>query len=128
MEKEKRLNLRIDFHHEVVITSTREQKKIMNFSKGGAFVQTENPAQFEKGAKINLYTKLPLEKKAMLIKAQIAHIASKGIGVKFLDLWGHDAEAINYNFEVFKNTLPLPATKYTGGLHLLHIRSNFLSI
>ncbi len=110
MEEERRLNPRIDFHHEVAITGTQGSQKIMNFSKGGAFVQTENPSQFEKGAKINLYTKLPHEKKAMLIKAQIAHIASKGIGVKFVDLWGRDAEAIEYNFEVFKNTLPLPAT------------------
>lgn len=82
----------------------------MNFSTGGAFIQTDDPSQFEIGARINIFTKLPLETKAALIEAQVVHIASQGIGIKFIDLWGRDAEAITYNFEVFKNTLPLTAT------------------
>ena len=110
MKEKRRLNPRIDFHHEVIVTGSEGSMKIMDFSTGGAFLRAENPFQFEKGSEINIFTTLPLEEKPMLIKAEVVHIAGKGVGVKFLDQWGHNAEAIQYNFEVFKNTLPLSGT------------------
>jgi len=109
MVTERRLTHRIDFHHEVIINRSNKLKKILNISTSGAFIRTEDPSEFEPGGKINLFTRLPLEKKAMMIKAEVTHINDEGIGVKFLDLYGRDAEAIEYNFAVFKGTIPLNA-------------------
>ena len=107
MVTERRLAHRIDFQHEVIINRSNKLKKMLNFSTGGAFIRTEQPSAFKQGGKINLFTRLPLEKKAMVIKAEVAHVTDEGIGVKFLDLYGRDAEAIEHNFEVFKGTIPL---------------------
>jgi c-di-GMP-binding flagellar brake protein YcgR len=107
MKEETRLSPRIGFNHKVIVLGFGGSMKIMDFSTGGAFLRTENPSQFEREERIDIFTRLPLEKKAMVIKSRVVHIAKKGVGVKFLNLCGHVAEAIEYNFEVFKNTIPL---------------------
>jgi hypothetical protein len=111
MNEEKRRSPRIDFHHEVLIKDNEGIKKIKNFSTTGAFIETENPLQFKRGDKIGIVTRLPLEKKDMLIKAEVKYISSNGIGVQFYDLWGDKSEAIDYTYEVYKGTIPLPGTK-----------------
>ncbi len=108
MKEEKRRTPRIDFHHEVLIKDNKGIKKITNFSTNGAFIETKDPLQFKRGDKIGIVTRLPLEKKAMLIKAKVVYISSKGIGVQFYDLWGKKYEAVDYTYEVYKGTIPLP--------------------
>ena len=110
MNEEKRLAPRIEFHHEVLIKDKKGIKKIKNLSTTGAFIETKDPLQFKRGDKIGIITKLPLEKKAMLIKAKVVYVSSKGIGVQFYDLWGKKAEAVDYTFKVYKGTIPLPGT------------------
>jgi hypothetical protein len=108
-EKEKRLAPRIEFHLDVVVRGLKGVKHVTDFSTGGVFIQNESPSSFKRGDKIELVTRLPLEKRIMLIKAQVAHVTSKGIGVQFLDVHGPCAQAIQSNFEVFRATVPLPA-------------------
>ncbi len=110
MNEDKRRTPRIDFHHEVLIKDTKGIKKIKNFSTNGAFIETKDPLQFKRGDKIGIITRLPLEEKAILIRAKVVYISSKGIGVQFYDLWGKKAEAVDYTFEVYKGTIPLPGT------------------
>jgi hypothetical protein len=110
MEKEKRLTPRIEFHHDVIINRSREVRKMKNFSTSGAFILTDNPSQFKPGIKISLFMKFPLEQKPMVMHAEITHVEEEGIGVKFVDLLGRNADMVEYNFEVFKGTLPLPGT------------------
>jgi PilZ domain len=110
MEKERRITPRIEFHHDVIINRFRKLQKIRNFSTGGAFIQTDNPSEFVEGKKISLFTKFPLETKPTVMHAQIAHVGKQGIGVKFVELMGRNADVVEYNFEVFKGTLPLPGT------------------
>ena len=110
MENERRLTPRIEFHHNVIVNRSRKLRKIINFSTGGAFIRTDNPPEFEAGKKISLFTKFPLETKPTVIHAQVAHVETQGIGVKFVDLMGRNADTVEYNFEVFKGTLPLPGT------------------
>jgi len=109
-EKEKRLAPRIQFHLDVVVRGLKGVKQVNNFSTGGVFIQNEpSSSSFKRGDKIELVTRLPLEKRIMLIKAQVAHVTSKGMGVQFLDVHGPCAQAIQSNFEVFRATVPLPA-------------------
>lgn len=101
---------RIEFHLDVVIRGLKGIKEISNFSVGGVFIQTELPSSsFKRGDKIELVTRLPLEKRIMLIKGQVAHVTGKGLGVQFLDLHGTGAQAIQSHFDVFRATVPLPA-------------------
>jgi Tfp pilus assembly protein PilZ len=108
-EKEKRLAPRIEFHLDVVIRGLKGIKHVNNFSVGGVFIQTDLSSSLKRGDKIELVTRLPLEKRIMLIKAQVAHVTGKGVGVQFLDVNGPCVQAIQSNFEVFKATIHLPA-------------------
>ncbi len=110
MEKEKRLTPRIEFHQDVIINRSRKVRKMKNFSKSGAFILTDDPSQFKQGNRISLFMKFPLEEKPTIMHAEVTHLEEKGIGVKFVDLLGRNADAVEYNFEVFKGTLPLPET------------------
>ena len=110
MEQERRLAPRIDFHHDVIVNRSRKLRQIRNFSIGGAFIRVDNPSEFDPGKKISLFTKFPLETKPTVMHAQITHVEKQGIGVKFVDLMGRNADVLEYNFEVFKGTLPMPGT------------------
>ena len=109
MEQERREFPRIDFRLKVMINDHQRIGKIMNFSTTGAFIKTPSPLQLRRGDEIGLTMKLPLEKKPTRIKAQVTH-TDKGIGVNFIDLLPQDAADIEYCFDVFKHTLPLPGT------------------
>ncbi len=110
MEDDRRLTPRIEFHHDVIINRSRKVRKMKNFSKSGAFILTDDSSQFKMGNKISLFMKFPLEEKPTIMHAQVTHIDEKGIGIKFVDLLGRNEEAVEYNFEVCKGTLPLPET------------------
>jgi PilZ domain len=107
-EKEKRLAPRIEFHLDVVVRGLKGVKQVSNFSTGGVYIQNEHSSSFKRGDKIELVTRLPLEKRIMLIKAQVAHVSGKGMGVQFMDVHGPCAQAIQSNFDVFRATIPLP--------------------
>ena len=110
MEKERRQMPRIAFHHDVIINRSRKIRKMKNFSTTGAFILTDDLSQLESGNKISLFMKFPLEQKPMIMHAEITHVGEQGIGVKFVNLLGRNADAVEYNFEVFKVTLPLPGS------------------
>jgi hypothetical protein len=110
MEKNRRLTPRIGFHQDVIIDRPRKVRKLKDFSKSGAFILTDDPSQFKLGNRIRLFMKFPLEEKPTIMHAEVTRIEEKGIGVKFIDLVGRNADAVEYNFEVFKGTLPLPET------------------
>jgi Tfp pilus assembly protein PilZ len=107
MAKERRLTPRIEFHHDVLIRGSRDSSKIMNLSTGGVFIQTARALQFERGHEIEVVTTLPLERRAISVKARVAHVKNDGIGVEFVNVFGREAAAIDSTFEVFKATVPL---------------------
>ncbi|MBN2032080.1 MAG: PilZ domain-containing protein [Deltaproteobacteria bacterium] len=107
MGDDKRLNPRIDFHLDVILRGLKGVKKVKNFSRGGIFVELQHIRMFKAGDLVEIVTRLPLEKKLMTLKGQIAYTTDKGIGIKFVDLWGPNSEAIDKHFEVFKATIPL---------------------
>ena len=107
---ERRKNPRIDFHLKVLIRGQRGLKEIRNFGLYGVFIRTDNPSQFKRGDEIYVAMKLPGEKKAMYVKAKIVHIIKKGIGVEFIDVPPKDAMIMEYCFNIFKDTVPLPGT------------------
>lgn len=109
-KEDKRLNPRIDFHLDVIVRGSKGVKRVTNFSTGGFFIELDESGLFKRGDRIEIVTKLPLEKRIMIIKGQVAHATEQGIGVKFVDLWGPNSEAVESNFQVFRATIPLPAS------------------
>jgi len=109
-KEDKRLNPRIDFHLDVIVRGSKGVKKVRNFSTGGFFIDVEESRLFKRGDRIEIVTRLPLEKRIMIMRGQVAHATDRGIGVKFVDLWGPNSEAIERNFQVFKTTVPFPAS------------------
>lgn len=107
MGNDKRLNPRIDFHLDVIVRGLKGVKKVKNFSRGGVFVEVGQPRGFKEGDRVEIVTRLPLEKRIMTVTGQVAHTTGNGIGVRFLDLWGPNSEAIEKHFQVFKATIPL---------------------
>jgi hypothetical protein len=59
---------------------------------------------------VELVTRFPFEKKIIKIKGEVAHINRYGIGVRFVDLWGSNLEAVENTFRLFQATYPLPGT------------------
>lgn len=107
--EDKRLNPRIDFHLDVIVRGSKGVKKVKNFSTGGFFIEVDESRAFKRGDRVEIVTRLPLEKRIMIIKGQVAHATDKGIGVRFMDLWGPNSEAVENNFQVFRATIPFPA-------------------
>ena len=107
MSKERRITPRIDFHHDVLIKGSRDPSKIINLSTGGVFIQTARALQFKPGHEIEVVTTLPLERRAISVRARVAHVENDGIGVGFVNIFGREAAAIDSTFEVFKATVPL---------------------
>lgn len=109
MGEEKRKIPRIEFRLKVTINDELPGK-MMNFCTGGAFIHTDNPSQFKAGDEEELAMKFPLENKPSKLKARVAHVTSRGIGVEFQDLSLRDTTAIDYCYDVFEHTLPFPGT------------------
>jgi len=108
--KEKRGSPRIDFRLSVMVRGGQGLKEVRNFGLYGVFIQTEDPVQFKSGDEIYLKMKLPREKKAIQVKARVAHVSEKGVGIEFIDLPPRDAMSMDLCFSVFKHTIPLPGT------------------
>ena len=82
--------------------------KIRNFGIDGAFIQTDDPLKFKSGGQILLVIKLPHEKRTIGVKASIAHVSAKGMGVGFVDVAPQDAMSLESCFNVFRETMPMP--------------------
>ena len=108
MEEEKRLCPRIDLDLPVAIKGFKGINKTKDFSTGGMFIQTPNIANFKPGDNIDLAAKLPLDEKPIRLKAEVAHVSRRGIGVRFKDIMGSVHSAIENTFRVFQATIPLP--------------------
>jgi hypothetical protein len=106
--KEKRGSPRIDFRLSVMVRGRQGLKEVRNFGLYGVFIQTEDPSQFKSGDEIYLKMKLPREKKAIQVKARVAHVSEKGVGIEFIDLPPRDAMSMDLCFSLFKHTIPLP--------------------
>jgi MOSC domain-containing protein YiiM len=107
MRDDKRLNPRIDFHLDVIVRGLKGVKKVKNFSRGGVFVEVEQSGVFKAGDRVEIVTRLPLEKRVMTVTGRIAHTTENGLGIRFVDLWGPNSDAIEKHFQVFKATIPL---------------------
>lgn len=109
MSKDKRKNPRIDLYVQVRIKH-QGLHKVKDLSLSGLFVQTPHPAHFNKGDEIELVLQLPEEDKPMRLEGRVARVTSDGIGVEFLRVPPKDQVALEYCFNIYKHTIPIPGT------------------
>jgi c-di-GMP-binding flagellar brake protein YcgR len=104
---DKRRNPRIDIQLPVEIIMEHDQPEMVkDLSVGGLFIETSNPDEFQQDDEIQLVMNEPADNKPMRLKARVAHVGDKGIGVEFLNLSDEDQKALNTCFNVFRYTLP----------------------
>lgn len=104
---DKRRHPRLEFHCPVRVEGLKGVQKITDMSEGGIFVENEQASMFMKGQTLHLNIKLPTEYESIKIKAEVANVRARGIGLKFVDLNQSHEQAIRVCFDAFKDTIPL---------------------
>jgi hypothetical protein len=109
MSEEKRKNPRIDLYVQVRIKH-QGLHKVKDLSISGLFVQTPHPSHFKKGDEIELVLQLPEENQPTRLDARVARVTPDGIGVEFKNVPAKEQVALEYCFNLFKHTIPLPGS------------------
>ncbi|UCD86266.1 MAG: PilZ domain-containing protein [Desulfobacterales bacterium] len=104
MSAEKRKSPRIDLYTQVRIKHEGVYN-VKDFGLSGLFIRSP---QFKPGDKIELVMSLPEEPKPVRLGARITRVTAEGIGVEFLDVPPRTKIPLEYCFNVFKHTLPMP--------------------
>ncbi len=109
MSEDKRKNPRIDLYVEVRIKHEGVHK-VKDLSLSGLFIQMPSTSQFKRGDEIELVVQFPEEKDTTRLEARVARVTTDGIGVEFVDLRPKEQVALEYCFNVFKHTMPIPGS------------------
>ena len=102
-----RIHPRLEFHCPARIKGLKGVYRVTDISMGGAFLELKPGSAFKVGQTFNLAMKLPTEYDPINIKAKVANIRKRGIGIEFMDLTQKNQEIIRFCFETFKDTIPL---------------------
>jgi hypothetical protein len=104
MRAEKRKRPRIDLDAQVRMKHEGVYD-VKDFGLSGLFIRSP---QFKPGDKVELLVRLPEEPKPVRLEARITRVTAEGIGVEFLDVPPQSKIPLEYCFNVFKHTLPMP--------------------
>jgi c-di-GMP-binding flagellar brake protein YcgR len=107
MSIEKRKDPRIDLFVQVRIKH-QGLHKVKDLSLSGLFIQTPNSSQFKTGDEVEVVMQLPGEDKPTHLDARVRRVATNGIGVEFVRVEPKHQAALEYCFDIFKHTVPLP--------------------
>jgi len=105
--EDKRRHLRLEFHCPVRVDGLKGLQKITDMSVGGIFVENAQASTFKKGQTLHLNIKLPTEYESIKVKAKVANVRDRGMGLEFVDLTQSHEQAIRVCFDAFKDTIPL---------------------
>ena len=107
VDSELRTNSRIEFHHPVVILGIDNKARILDFSLGGFYIETDQIAKIKNDQRLNLALKLPDEKAYMALKAKVVHKEDNGFGCMILSQSHEETEALKECFALFSGMLPI---------------------
>jgi len=107
VNSDSRANSRIEFHHPVVILGIDTMARILDFSLGGFYIETDHEAKINNGQRLSLALKLPDEKAFMALKAQVVHRDDNGFGCRLLSQSHEEAQTLKKCFELFSGMLPI---------------------
>ena len=106
MGQEQRNAQRIMCNMEVEIWGRKVQNDITDLSSSGMFIYTGTVSRFNLGDEIDLILKFPNDKEARMIKAIVARLEDKGMGVKLIKLTPDIVDAIKDCCCTLADTLP----------------------
>lgn len=107
INSDSRENSRIEFHHPVVILGIDAMARILDFSLGGFYIETDQIETIGNGQRLSLALKLPDETAYMALKAQVVHKDDKGFGCKLLSTNPEEIDVLEKCFEFFSGMLPI---------------------
>ena len=102
-----RIHPRLEFHCPARIKGLKGVYRVTDISMGGAFLELKPGPALKVGQTFNLVMKLPTEYDPINIKAKVANIRGRGVGIEFVDITQKNQEIIRFCFETFKDTVPL---------------------
>jgi hypothetical protein len=104
---EARVNPRIEFHYPVSILGIDANARIVDFSLGGLYIESECSMQILNNQKVSLILRLPEEKAGVIAKAQIIYRDQHGFGCKFCDIQPNVLKVLSSYFNMFSGILPI---------------------
>jgi c-di-GMP-binding flagellar brake protein YcgR len=104
---EKRHFPRLEFHCQARIHGIKGRLGITDISMGGIFIELEDHSTLRKGQTVYLCISLPTERDPIKVKARVANLNGRGIGVRFINLNRRNQNSIRFCFNTFKDTLPI---------------------
>jgi len=111
MGEEKRRVPRIDLYLPLTVKRREGAKKIRDLSLTGLFIEADNTSSFQERDEVDLVIELPYEEDAMEVRARIIRVIRDGIGVEFVDISPQNAHTLEYWFNVYRHTVPIPGSQ-----------------
>lgn len=107
VSKERRSDMRIEFHYPVELIGIDKNAQILDFSLNGFHIEMQAENTLVIGQVIKLALQLPTERNAFRIRAKVVYKDKNGLGCRFVDLGPSYQEKIEHCFNVFNATLPI---------------------
>ena len=104
---EKRHFPRLEFHCKTRIHGMRGLLGITDISMGGVFIELKDHSKLRIGQTVYLCLVLPTEREPIKVKARVANLNGRGMGVRFINLTRRSQNSIRFCFTTFKDTLPI---------------------
>ena len=108
MGKEKRRVPRIDVYFPLTVKRHDGARKIRDLSLTGLFIEVEDTSSFQERDEVDLVIEIPYEENAMEVRARIVRVIRDGMGVEFVDILPQNAHVLEYWFNVYRHTVPIP--------------------
>ena len=111
MGTDKRGVPRIDLYLPLTVKRRKGAKKIKDLSLTGLFIELENASSFQEWDEVDLVIELPYEENSMEVRARIVRLIGDGMGVEFVDISPQNAHTLEYWFNVYRHTVPIPGSQ-----------------
>lgn len=106
--KEKRRSPRVEVGIAAMVEGFPSPQEIVNFSLHGVCLKMQSPSSLKPGQETCLTITIPHDKIVVRLKVRVAHVSHKGVGLEYLNLHPADVRTLEYCFNIFRSTIPMP--------------------
>jgi len=98
---------RIELHYPVALIGFDARARIIDFSLGGFYIQTDSPLPLIENQKIKLLLRFPEEKAGLTVKVEVIHQDKGGFGCRLYDVQPEANSVLLKYFNMFSGMLPI---------------------
>ena len=109
--KEKRRVPRIDLYLPLTVKRRKGARKIRDLSLTGLFIELNDTSSFQVRDEVDLVIDIPYESSAMEVRARVVRVTGDGMGVDFMNMPAQTAHILEYWFNVYRHTVPIPGSR-----------------